>query len=396
MHNSQTDLQATQSIIDIFERSKAHSDEALESLPGIYAVIDSNGNILKGNKNLALFFCVNHENLLGRNIQQILHEEERLLFKSKIENFKSARVEGFEFKANIVTLEGEKLNFLWDLNVLKTDRADLPLLFSLIGRDVTDLTRTTEQKTRMQIELNTAKTVQDSFFQPPTASFGNSSVSGFYEPANECGGDWWHYCMMKERLFLWIGDVTGHGVPAALVVSAVNAVVSTISGTKMSPSEALSVLNNAIHSTAKDQLGMTFFIASIDLESRVCSYASAAHEPAVLIRQGQTPPTVQDFKMLGISPGLPLGVTKNVVFEETKIQLNQGDRIFLYTDGLRDLFNSLGKNRQSLRFYKELANLASKYQSPLDLAHGFQNKLNEVRGGAPLQDDVTFLVFKLG
>jgi sigma-B regulation protein RsbU (phosphoserine phosphatase) len=389
------DLQATQFVIALFERSKTQSEEALESLPGIYAVVDKKGRILKGNKTLSSLFNTTIENLLDLNINHILDSTNTDVLTTAIETLSSSKLSNVETKIDVKAKDGSTLNYLWDVRSLEIARTDLPKLFSIVGRDVTDLTKATEVKTRMQMELSTARLVQERLFLPPIANFGNSSIAGHYEPATECGGDWWHYCMMKDKLFLWIGDVTGHGVPSALVVSAINSAVSTISGSPMTPAQALTLLNRIVFATAKSHLAMTFFIASIDFKTLECTYASAAHEPAILLRHGKETFTVKDIELLESEPGFPLGITGDRVFTEQKVQLGRGDRLFLYTDGLRDVTSPSGSKWENLRFYRTLAPLATEFRKAEDLVYGVTREIDKFREGTPLIDDVTFAVFSL-
>jgi PAS domain S-box-containing protein len=204
-----SDLQATQYVISLFEKSKTHSEAALESLPGIYAVIDAVGNILKGNRNLATFYDVDHELLLNQNFFKILPPEDAKKIQAIILQLQKGETSSVEFETR--TLKNDNtFNFLCDLSPLIIDPKATPTLFTLVGRDVTQLTLVTAEKTRMAMELNTARMVQERLFQSPSAKFGAASVAGYYEPANECGGDWWHYSYVDDKVYLWIGDVTGY------------------------------------------------------------------------------------------------------------------------------------------------------------------------------------------
>ncbi|MCB0386337.1 MAG: HAMP domain-containing protein, partial [Bdellovibrionales bacterium] len=92
--------------------------------------------------------------------------------------------------------------------------------FNHMTQEIKRLLAETAEKARMETELATAKTVQATLFPETNFRSGSIEIKGYYEPASECGGDWWYYNKVGNKTFLWIGDATGHGVPAALVTSA--------------------------------------------------------------------------------------------------------------------------------------------------------------------------------
>src|SRR2546430_1378892 len=111
--NEQIAIQATQYIISLLESSKWHTEEALDNLPGIYVIIDGQGQILKGNKGLAGIFDLNHENLLGLNLSQIFSKENWHLFQKLLTEVASKNLNDLRFKNNIRNKEGLAKNYFW-------------------------------------------------------------------------------------------------------------------------------------------------------------------------------------------------------------------------------------------------------------------------------------------
>ncbi len=107
--------------------------------------------------------------------------------------------------------------------------------FNIMAAEVSRLLDQTAEKARMESELQTAKTVQETLFPETRAKIGPLAIAGYYEPASECGGDWWHYCQIGNKIFLWIGDATGHGAPAALITSAAKSASTIIERLNISP-----------------------------------------------------------------------------------------------------------------------------------------------------------------
>ncbi len=143
--------------------------------------------------------------------------------------------------------------------------ADWPESFNNTMAQFPRLMSATAEKARMQNELNTVKTVQETL-PPSVTQFGLLRIVGHFEPAAECGGDWWNYSRSGNKIYIWIGDATGHGAPAALITSAACSGGGDYWNSDMNPGKALTILNHAIHKTAKGQINMTFFIACIDLD----------------------------------------------------------------------------------------------------------------------------------
>ena len=92
--------------------------------------------------------------------------------------------------------------------------------FNWMAEKVSHLMSETAEKARMENELATVKTVQETLFPADNLSDPRAQVVGHFQPASECGGDWWSYTLIGNKLYLWIGDATGHGAPAALITSA--------------------------------------------------------------------------------------------------------------------------------------------------------------------------------
>jgi phosphoserine phosphatase RsbU/P len=92
--------------------------------------------------------------------------------------------------------------------------------FNWMAGEVARLLENTAEKVRMEGELATVRTVQETLFPPANTRFGPLCIKGHFEPASECGGDWWSYSRIGNKIFIYIGDATGHGAPAALITSA--------------------------------------------------------------------------------------------------------------------------------------------------------------------------------
>ena len=264
--------------------------------------------------------------------------------------------------------------------------------FNAMAGEVSRLMLATAEKARMESELKTAKTVQETLFPAPEAMIGDLHVSGFYEPASECGGDWWHYCEVGNKIFLWIGDATGHGAPAALITSAAKSAATIIERLDVDAAQALDLLNRAIYDVSKGRIMMTFFLGCYDCTTHIFSYSNASHEAPFLIRKSDEPLKKKHLIPLNEVNNPRLGQDRETVYSQTQIALAPGDRILFYTDGIPDIQDPQKNSWGEREFIKGIIEANKDYQ-PVDqsvrlLAENFQN----YRQKAPLIDDITFFM----
>lgn len=281
------------------------------------------------------------------------------------------------------------------VNVKSTDEVGaLADNFNIMAAEVARLLEQTAEKARMEGELQTAKTVQETLFPEAVAKIGPLAISGFYEPASECGGDWWHYCQVGERVFLWIGDATGHGAPAALITSAAKSASTIIERLDIGPGQAMSLLNRAIYDVSKGKIMMTFFLASFDLNTHTLTYANASHEAPYLIKKAEGPPKKKDLISLNEVINPRLGQKRDTEYEEVSIQLDLGDAIFFYTDGIPDIQNPDFEAWGEREFIKTLVGTQKDYPNVVQARDRFTKIFQDYRKGTVLKDDVTFFVVK--
>ncbi|MEK2688297.1 SpoIIE family protein phosphatase [Bdellovibrio sp. GT3] len=266
--------------------------------------------------------------------------------------------------------------------------------FNLMAAEVSRLLEQTAEKARMESELQTAKTVQETLFPEARAKIGPLSIAGFYEPASECGGDWWHYCKVGEKIFLWIGDATGHGAPAALITSAAKSASTIIEQLDISPAKAMELLNRSIYDVSKGRIMMTFFLASFDLQTGRLVYCNASHEAPFLIKKSDDPLKKKDLVALNEVNNPRLGQSRESVYEQTSIQVSEGDAVFFYTDGIPDIQDPAKTSWGEREFIKALIAANKDFPSVADSVDRFATSFQTHRQGAPLVDDVTFFVVK--
>jgi PAS domain S-box-containing protein len=383
------DIQSTYQIMKLMSRAKEHTEKLLDEMSGVFAVIDDAGLILRGNEELARHLNVSSDDLLGIQVGSVIPADK---FTSAITDFGNGSANEqpvFEFES-----EFSRGTYLWNLKKIPIRERKINV-YVLVGRDVTEFKEINSQRERMKNELMMAKTVQDLLFPEPDAELGNCRISGYYQPATECGGDWWFYNRIGPKIFLWIGDVTGHGTPAALLTSAVSSAVFLLSmDADMRPSKALNYLNKVIRHSSKGDKFMTFFAATIDESNGSCTFANAGHERPLFIEKKFAG---QKFAELGDGPSSILGMDDNSAFQDMSVILSPGDRLFFYTDGLTELTGGARNEpfgRRQLK--KQLLGQANGHSSIVEIRDRLVKEIGRYRGITPLDDDITFFLFEYG
>lgn len=218
-------------------------------------------------------------------------------------------------------------------------------VFNSMLEKIQGLLRQTEEKARMEAELETAKEVQTTLLPKSKADTDRYTLKGFYQPATECGGDLWFHFNDGEKLFVFIGDATGHGVPAALITSAARSVLSlSMAENIWDPAKVLSMMNQVLCDLAKGEKMMTAFAALYDQTNHTLTYSNASHDfPLIcpLPAEGKKLKK-NDLVFLTDANSKRLGETKDSVFSTVTVPLQPGSVFFAYTDGLIDAVNKEG------------------------------------------------------
>ncbi|HEY4643793.1 MAG TPA: GAF domain-containing SpoIIE family protein phosphatase, partial [Bacteroidota bacterium] len=243
------------------------------------------------------------------------------------------------------------------------------------------------EKRKYEEELNMARRIQQGLLPKASPRTKGLDVSGISIPAATVGGDYFDYVELDDhRLLVFVGDVSGKGMSAALYMSKIQGMMQLASRVYSSPKEILVEVNCRIYDGIERKSFITMAVALFDSEKRSVRICRAGHNPIIMKRNGQT--TVLSMKGMGL--GLEPGSVFESELEEVENPLRPGDVYLLYSDGLTEAMNvdrdEFGESR--------LLDLLARYQ-PANAANAQQHLLKEVeqfRGGAEQNDDVTVVV----
>jgi len=205
---------------------------------------------------------------------------------------------------------------------------------SLFGRGTQSLVLRNQLQAALSAldrEVQVVGEIQRSLLPRELPSPPGFEFAAYYRTSARAGGDYYDFFPLEEgNIGIFIADVSGHGTPAAVLMAITHAIAHTRPGNLCPPREVLAHLNDHLaRSYTTDGAFITAFYASLNPRTGRLTYATAGHNPPRLRRQGT-------IHSLDGSPGLPLGIFGNESFGESSIQLERGDLLLLYTDGITE------------------------------------------------------------
>src|SRR5919205_814171 len=190
---------------------------------------------------------------------------------------------------------------------------------------------------RVQQELEVARTVQQASLPKEVPSLEEWQIDPYCQPAREVGGDFYEFYQLDDgRVGFAVGDVSGKGVPAALVMTGISAYLGGVAAASgASPGEALTLANEALFARIPPNMFVTCFYAILDPKSGSLIYAKAGHDLPYLHRKGDA----EELR----ARGMPLGMMPGMSYEEKEVSLAEGNCVLFYSDGLVEAHNPQGE-----------------------------------------------------
>src|SRR5919199_6370657 len=190
------------------------------------------------------------------------------------------------------------------------------------------------ERERVEQELQVARRIQQASLPKATPTLEGWQISPFYQPAREVGGDFYDIHLLSEgRVGLAVGDATGKGVPAALVMSTTCGMLRLAAQSYSSPGQMLQRVNEAFFPTIPPNMFVTCFYAVLDPSSGRLVYANAGHDVPYVRHGGGDAEELR-------ARGMPLGLMPGMSYEQKEVSLEAGDSALLYSDGLVEAHDS--------------------------------------------------------
>ena len=241
------------------------------------------------------------------------------------------------------------------------------------------------ERERVKAEIDAANRIQAALLPPKDPQFDGAQVASHYAAATEIGGDYFDFLELPgNRLGLAFGDVAGHGLTSGIVMAMAKSALLVQASHDPSPCAVMDALNDIVLKTAPKRMLMTFFFGSLDLSTGELEFCSAGHlDPYVVRRGGGAPEPLSAW-------GFPLGVRRRHPFVLHQAQLEPGDRLVLYSDGLIEAIDDDGEPFGFTRFEELLARHGTR--SPEELRKEILGSVKRFTRSRPPEDDQTLVI----
>ncbi len=277
--------------------------------------------------------------------------------------------------------------FLWIVYALLTK--DKALDFdSLTPAYVSRIT----ERERLKRELEIAEEVQMSFLPREKPEIGGIEIAARCIPASEVGGDYYDYIEFdKNNLGIIVGDVSGKGIQASFYMTLVKGFLKAVAKQSSSPSEILNRMNLLFCENVEKGNFITMLLAKVVLNEKRIIIARAGHNPVIIKKSSQK--GVMLVQPKGFALGMEPGEQFNRYIEEESIQLDKGDMVVFYTDGITEAMN-LKKEEFGLERLNEVI-VKCEGELPEIVIERILNNVKSFIGKAPQHDDITLVVIKM-
>ena len=240
------------------------------------------------------------------------------------------------------------------------------------------------ERARIEQELQVARSIQQASLPKEVPTLEGWQISPFYRPAREVGGDFYDFHLLSEgHVGLVVGDATGKGVPAALVMSSTRSMLRGLARASNSPGEVLGQVNDLLVTDIPPNMFVTCFYAILDPKSGILSYANAGHDLPYLHRNGEA----EELR----ATGMPLGLMPGMSYEEKQTILQAGEAALLYSDGLVEAH---GPEGEMFGFPRLRARVAEHGEEAALGDYLMEELYSFVGEGWEQEDDITLLTLR--
>ncbi len=249
------------------------------------------------------------------------------------------------------------------------------------------------EKQRISTELNVAAQIQTSVLPCIFPAYPERKEFDIYakmSPAKEVGGDFYDFYLVGEnRLYMIMADVSGKGVPAALFMMISKVLIKNLAFEGLSVNEIFDRANSLLNDTNESLMFVTAFMAVIDLRTGVTEFVNAGHNPPAIRRKSGS------FRFLDVKKDPVLAALPGVGYRKQSVQLEKGDMLFAYTDGVTEAVNTdtelYGEDRllESLNGIPDADSVGVK-----EIVGSVRKDIDVFSGGTETADDITMLIFR--
>jgi serine phosphatase RsbU (regulator of sigma subunit) len=248
------------------------------------------------------------------------------------------------------------------------------------------LTEEQMERERLEREQQVASEIQQRFLPATAPIVAGYELQGISFPCYEIGGDYYDFIQREDgRLVVALGDVSGKGTAAALLMSSLHAAVHAQADIHNSLAKTIGAVNRYLVESIPANRFVTLFYAELDPKSGALAFLNAGHNPPLIVHSGGT------MEQLSAG-GLPLGIMPTADFREGRTQLHYGDVLVIYSDGVSEACNPAGEEFGPTRLYEVVARNMD--ASAGGIRDRIESALTKFCQGTPATDDITLVICK--
>jgi serine phosphatase RsbU (regulator of sigma subunit) len=242
-----------------------------------------------------------------------------------------------------------------------------------------------EKRKRIEQELRVARQIQRSLVPETAPELYGWQFATYPKPAREVGGDYYDFLEFEDgRLGLVVGDATGKGTPAALVMATTRGILRAVAQTLDSPGEVLARINDALYPDIPSAMFVTCFYAILDPAASRLRYSNAGHNLPYVLHNGEGTHELR-------ATGRPLGLMPEMSYEEKEAVLRDGESVLFYSDGLVEAHDP----HYEMFGFPRLGALIAEHGKKRSLVDSLVEELSSFTGeGWEQEDDITLLTLK--
>ncbi|HEY8186183.1 MAG TPA: SpoIIE family protein phosphatase [Pyrinomonadaceae bacterium] len=242
------------------------------------------------------------------------------------------------------------------------------------------------QQERLERELQLAMEIQQRFQPAAPPSVPGYELQGISFPCYEIGGDYYDFIQREDgRLVIALGDVSGKGTAAALLMSSLHAAIHAQTGSHETLVETISAVNRYLADNIPPNRFVTLFYAELDPGSGALSFLNAGHNPPLIVHAAGT---VEQLA----SGGLPLGIKADADYREGRTHLQMGDVLVIYSDGVTEAASPTGEEFGPTRLYEVVSRNVD--ASAAGIRDRIESALTKFSQGTQAADDITLVIVK--
>lgn len=242
------------------------------------------------------------------------------------------------------------------------------------------------QQERLERELQLAMEIQQRFQPTAPPSVPGYELQGISFPCYEIGGDYYDFIQREDgRLVIALGDVSGKGTAAALLMSSLHAAIHAQTGSHDTLVKTISAVNRYLADNIPSNRFVTLFYAELDPESGAVSFLNAGHNPPLIVHAAGT---VEQLA----SGGLPLGIKADAEYREGRTHLQMGDVLVIYSDGVTEAASPSGEEFGPTRLYEVVSRNVD--ASAAGIRDRIESALTKFSQGTQAADDITLVIVK--